>query len=235
MKNNNIPQMLKEILDGGYGKKASNYFMKPGMFSYINSETRELKTYPNKKMIVLEGLPGAGKTTIKDCFIDNNNVEAVDQILPDNPEDDSKLTLAFIKTSEKLKTEKFNSSMKKIVLFDRYYVSTLAYHWAYDAVFKTSTFEEVYRWYLTSLKAREINKPFLILYIKIPTKYAFSRKKRISSKTSNNPWLRADFLEKFVEYYEYFFLNIEPETLVININGDKPFKKVIEEVKKYVV
>ena len=61
----------------------------------------------NAFVIVLEGNPGAGKTTLKNgLMFDEMTVERVDQIIPGNPDSDKKLVLADIIASDLLKSSK---------------------------------------------------------------------------------------------------------------------------------
>lgn len=193
-KPDNIPQMLKEILDRGFSEQSGNYSTPAGMFSYINEESNEIITCPNRRLLVLEGLPGAGKTTLKNLFGNEPDYEVVDQILPNDPQDDKDLTVDYILNSDELKTSIFGKSQKSNVILDRYYVSTLAYNWSYDQIFKTNTYEKVLKWYKACLKERKLIKPFCTFFIKVPIEYAFMRKNRQPDKKATNPWIRRDFL-----------------------------------------
>lgn len=225
--------MLKDILDRGFSEQSDNYILPPGMFNFINASTNNLITFPGRKLMVLEGLPGAGKTTIKEYFDKEFSFEVVDQILPNNPDEDKNLTLSDILNSDEEKTMIFKNTSKKNVLMDRYYASTLAYSWAYDKVFHTNTYSQVERWYGQGLSSGKLIKPFIVFLIEIPLDYSFLRKNRIEDNSSQNPWVRKDFLKYFAKYYAYFYSEIETKTLLVKIDGTKPLKEIVKIIKTY--
>lgn len=225
--------MLQEILDRGYSEQSKQFILDDGMFHYVDPLNTSITTVPDRRLFVLEGLPGAGKTFIKNAFGKNDSFDVVDQILPNNPDNDKNLTLEDIFRSDETKTQVFKSSKRSNVIFDRYYVSTLAYSWAHDKIFKTNIYEKTITWYEHSLKSGRLIKPFIVFVIEIPIDFAFSRKDRIPNSDSSNPWMRTDFLEQFIAYYQYFYTDIEKKTNVIKIDGTKPLKEIIKQIHQY--
>lgn len=183
----------------------------------------------NKRFVILEGLPGGGKTTLLKR-LESVDIYTINQILP-HPKDDDQLTLKYIQTSDSLKTEAFFRAKSRYIIADRYYVSTLAYHWSYDKVFHTKTYNSVYKWYQESLKKGSLVKPFITFLIVVPSELSLVRKSRVNDILSQNPWVRNDFLNYVANYYSYFYKSIEPETRVISIDGTLSLVKIKNIIK----
>lgn len=227
--NKALPQQLKEILKRGFDQTSEKDFFCEAMFSYIKRDRSQIIPYQNKKFIVLEGLPGGGKTTLLGELKDTD-IYTIDQILPFRP-DDSKLTVSYIKKSDFLKTSRFLDSNESNVLTDRYYVSTLAYHWSYDKVFHANTYKNIYKWYKKSLKDGFLIKPFLTFLIVVSPSLSLERKNRINDLNSDNPWVRKDFLDFLNAYYKFFYAEIESKTRVIIIDGTLSLLKIKNIIK----
>lgn len=109
----------------------------------------------DRLVVVLEGNPGTGKTTIKDNLkFDGVIIERIDQILPDNPDSDDQLVSADIVASDLLKSSKITKTKGKIIIMDRYIHSTLAYRYAYDRLYDTSTYSKLDHTYHREIVAR---------------------------------------------------------------------------------
>ncbi len=231
MTNSNIPQWLKEVLNRGFKPKKIYHDFDKYLFSYINLLNTKLINIPNTKIFVLEGLPGSGKTSIWNYFRRDKKILTVKQILPAEPKFDQSMNQSFYFKSDELKTEKCLNSNKQFCLLDRYYVSTLAFYWAYDKIHKTKTYKITFDWYKKSLQNRKLIKPFFVFYINTPLTMSLKRKKRIANIKYDILWLNKKFLRYFNNYYNYFYQNIEPQTKVIKLLGDKSLDVLIKNIK----
>lgn len=231
MINDNIPQWLKEVLNRGFKPKKIYHNLDKYLFGYIDPLSTKLIKIPNTKIFTLEGLPGSGKTSTWNHFKKDKKILRIRQILPVEPKFDQAMRQSFYFRSDELKTKKCLKSNKQICLLDRYYVSTLAFYWAYDKIHKTKTYKIVFDWYKKSLQKRKLFKPFFVCYINTSLNTSLKRKNRIASIKYDNLWLNKRFLRYFNNYYNYFYKNIEPQTKIIKLSGDKLLHVLIENIK----
>ena len=152
-------------------------------------------------IIALEVIPGAGKTTIMQSLRSKyDEIHGVDQILPhDLPDED--ITLATVLKSDQLKTKAIMQSSTKIVVLDRYYQSTAAYHWAYDKIYSEQTFPAIETWKNKCLQNGDLIVPDYTFFIDIKPRLSTNRKNRILVTYGSNTWARKDFLASMREYY----------------------------------
>jgi len=150
-------------------------------------------------IVALEGIPGSGKTTLKDTLIvPGATIERVEQILPNDPQSHIGLTLESIITSDYLKTERATQTKADIVIFDRYYLSTLAYQSAYDRLNNADTLAALSTEYNSARINGRLIEPDLTIYINTPLEQSFLRKQRVSG---DRLWINERFLEYTCEYY----------------------------------
>jgi thymidylate kinase len=160
-------------------------------------------------VIALEGLPGAGKTSLKNALFEGHIlVERIDQILPSDPQDDTILSLGDIVRSDYLKTRQIIASHSEIIILDRYYHSTLAYQYAYDKLRGTQTFMPLKEEYRRALDEGCLVRPDVTFYINVPLEDSYKRKGR---QRGDDLWVDPHFLEYTHEYYsdssEFNFLD----------------------------
>ncbi len=150
-------------------------------------------------VIALEGIPGSGKTTLrKTLFTDKYAVERVEQILPDDPDSDVGITVKGIIKSDFLKTERAIYSSCDIVLFDRYYLSTLVYQESYDTMYNTNTLKPLAKLYEVALGDGRLLEPNITVYIDTPLRESFYRKQR---QSGDELWVNEQFLQLNREIY----------------------------------
>lgn len=182
-----------------------------------------LRTRPY--VVTFEGLPGSGKTTLKNTlFPDRNDIDRIDQILPGDPQDDTSLTLDDIKRSDYLKTDRILRSASAVVLLDRYYHSTQAYQYAYDKLTGAQTFEALKEEYSIARSRGKLIEPDVTFYIDTPLQESYGRKNRLPGKEL---WLDPDFLKHTHKYYANF---VDFHL----IDGSKSFQEVASEIGGYI-
>lgn len=150
-------------------------------------------------VVALEGIPGSGKTTLrKALFTDKHTVERVEQILPDDQDSDIDITVEGIIASDFLKTERAINSVCDIVVFDRYYLSTLVYQESYDKIHNTHTVKPLTELYEVALADGRLLEPDITVYIDTPLRESFSRKQR---QSGDELWVNEQFLQLNREIY----------------------------------
>lgn len=226
------PQWLREVLKRGFvPPKSHNLFATDDMFSHIPVSGEKIQHIPDKRIYVLEGLPGSGKTSIANYFTVKENILALSQILPIEPKFDQAMPVSFYVKSEELKTQKIKTTGEQAYLLDRYYVSTMAFYWACDKLRGTREYPEVFSWYKRSVEKGKILKPFRTFLIQIPVDESLKRKNRQPSNNLKNLWLNKRFLAHVNNYYDYFYQVIEPHSTLVTIDGLLPLKQILSYVR----
>lgn len=128
------------------------------------------------------------------------NIDGIDQILPkDLP--DNQITLSAIFKSDQLKTKAIITSAASIIILDRYYQSTAAYHWAHDMSYGGHSFNDVNEWKNKGLQSGVLIRPDYTFFIDVEPELSTSRKNRKLVKSGMKAWIREDFLTHMRNYY----------------------------------
>lgn len=207
-----IPLWFQEVMDGGGADeiKFSNFI------DYF-------KNQQNIK-IVLEGIPGGGKTTLLNKVTKKYDFLTIGQYANGvkciNNEDCIENDL--------LKDNLFKSSKSHITFMDRDFVSTMAYSYAVLRE-KDSTNNYVTNLY-TSLLGEKLFLADIYFYLKVSPDISLRRKDRFKNNMDSE-WGNADFLIKMQEYYDNFFNTLKYFTCVIEIDThNKSLSDVENEV-----
>lgn len=167
----------------------------------------------NKKMIVLEGIAGAGKSTninmLKNKFDNIDGINIKISKLLENIEKTNFIdynNTDYYLLLDNLKTILYNDSKKKIVLFERYYLSTLAHSYALSKLKKDDElYYKVFYWYKENI-GKSINKPNAYIFLKIPIDIAIQRIEKRNENVVNKIWIKKEYL-KLCEEYKRNFVN----------------------------
>lgn len=232
MQHTNVPQWMKEVLERGY-KPAKIYTdLQGALFGYVDARGNELVKVDRKRLYVLEGLPGAGKTsTVNALAAHNTLINTIPQILPDEPNFDQDMTQEFFLRSDELKTERFLAATSDTSVADRYYASTLAFYWAYDKVHNTNSYDTVFCWYTFAKKHGKLVTPYAVFYIDVTPDISLARKGRTASESTEDLWLNIEFLKYFRSYYDYFYTHVEPGTRLVKLSGLNLLEDIQDEIK----
>lgn len=175
-------------------------------------------------VVALEGIPGSGKTTLRSIIeVDDLSIDRVEQILPGDPEDDYDLGLDKIIQSDLLKTKRTASGEHRIVVLDRYYLSTLAYQFSYDSMNKTNTYGNLKKLYDDYLENGELVTPDVTFYIDTPVEESYARKNRVPG---GSIWEDKIFLGLNQVYYR----NQEGFYIIDGSKGLGEIQHIIEDV-----
>ena len=176
-------------------------------------------------ILALEGIPGSGKTTLRQVLFDDCcTVERVEQILPGDPDSDTDMTVDDVIKSDFMKTERAVDSLCDIVVFDRYYLSTLVYQESYDKINGTNTLEPLAELYAAALDDGRLIIPDITVYIDTPLRDSFARKQR---QSGDELWINEHFLRLNREIY-----NSKPGLYVID--GTNSFDSIKLEIEQLV-
>ena len=183
----------------------------------------------SKIIVALEGIPGAGKTTIMEKLRHSyRTFDGIDQILPKNLPNES-ITLSKILESDLLKTSSIKESPALVVILDRYYQSTLAYHWAYDKVYSDKKYNTVQSWKQKKLEAGALIVPDYTFFIDISPAMSGQRKNRKIINHGSNEWVRDDFLYQMRRYYMNLITHDKNENCIL-IDGRGTIEEVIRTI-----
>jgi len=187
-------------------------------------------------IVVLEGMPGSGKTTIGELLSNKYSFGLVPQIISsckNKIEVDNKYCQNPFFRSDELKcslAKDLEKTHGKVVM-DRNYISTLAYNYAVNDKKHHSSFALASHWYLDKINSKLIY-PTMYIYLKTPIKYCFSRKDR--QLDTKSPWTDPSCLKKMSYFYENIFPLMETNIPKVIISTDDTVENVIDKILKYV-
>ncbi len=189
-------------------------------------------------IIVVEGLPGCGKTTLINML---KKLKKRLNIISETKEPASLLNKSFLEKQKFFLQNDFkkmeNAPKGAINLFDRGYLSTLAFTYSWLKFFNKT--KEDYN-VIFNLYKRFSLKPSM--YIMIDCSVKRSIKNQILRDSSLHPfWGNKIFIKNIKHYYEYFFNNIEKDVPIVridsvdvkNVNKLTRIYKKIKEIKQF--
>ena len=188
----------------------------------------------NRSLIVFEGLPGSGKTSVLKAVESQlfGRIAIIPELLtPIDPltGNDFYAVLA----NDENKYSRFLSGTTHAVM-DRGYPSTLNWDYVLLQEGEPNHYDEKMCWYL-----REIGKklifPTAYFYFNVPIETSMARKRLPDRR--NLSWSRPDSLTIAVNYYLRFFSTVEPQVPVefidANAASEKVISQVVDKIKRY--
>lgn len=190
-----------------------------------------------KKLIILEGISGAGKSTNINLLLKNrNDVDSINIKMSKLLENVEKTnTIDYSNTDyylllEMLKTALFKDSKKDYVICERNYLSSLAHTYAVGLKSKDfSTYEKVLRWYKNNINEALI-KPDAYIYIDIPIDYSIKRIYERNESVVNDVWIEKEYMQVCETYKKDFISKNEPDVKIFHIDGTKNLDEVYKEI-----
>ena len=196
-----------------------------------------------KKLIVLEGISGAGKSTNINILLNTrDDVDAVNikiSKLLENVEKTNRIDYSntdYYLLLEMLKTIIFQDSQKEFVVWERNYLSTLAH--AYAMGVKTNNFseyEKVLSWYETNIN-KNLIKPDAYIYIDIPLENSIKRIKQRNESVVNDVWIEKEYMKICEKFKLDFIAERENQVKMFYVDGTKEIrdvnKQIIEIIEK---
>lgn len=187
-------------------------------------------------IIAIDGLPGAGKTTVVEYICRKYpQFRAVDQIIDNDIK--VKNQYYYLKSdklkyanAEKLSSEGFH------VLLDRSHVSTLFFNFTRDKLYGFKSYENIRRLTKKNIIDKYIFPDFYI-YINVPVEVGLKRKKRILGENRRYLWNNRKFLiemgANMVQYLsnknknKIYFINNKGKEINFHNRIDKIISKII--------
>jgi len=182
----------------------------------------------NNKSIILEGLPGTGKSTLGGLFREEGVFIIPEIILKKSNTKEEGEFFYFRNDLEKIKKSK---ELGEISIIERSHVSTLAHNYARLIIEGNKEYFNILKMYAENKISNNIN-PDLYIYIDIDTETSLIRKNR--PVRDDDIWTQKKYLEIISDYYKMHFKFIEPDIPHIAIDGNRGLNPIYNDIKKYV-
>lgn len=233
---NKEPVWLQEAIKKNRFKKITTNKL-PQKFSYSILNKGEINTYILEKIIAIEGMPGAGKTTFIENYARSKKIKFIPQLqikkeilLKDNIETSKQFIFA-----EKDKTtliDKFSKKYSEIIL-DRTFITTLAYCYARSKIYSNSKEYKLLLNFYNEVK-HIITFPTHIIYLDVSIEESLKRRKIYSKYSIYKNWFNPLFLKYFKEFYQKELKKILPVPFsYINTNNLNK-KEVAKKIQKII-
>ncbi|MCB8982151.1 MAG: hypothetical protein H6657_32520 [Ardenticatenaceae bacterium] len=188
--------------------------------------------------IVFEGLPGAGKTELALQLADEFDIPLVPEFacLTEDRWRKFNLKQPFYQANDEAKEFVGNLFLEPLVLFDRHYISTLAYSYSLQICFGQDpltgeNYRLTHQWYQQCLAQNKLSKPNIVFFIDVPPKTSIKRKP--NAGLIDYVWGQEKSLSIVRAYYNQFFKIEEPSVKVIRFDGQRKKADILSEMKQY--
>jgi len=207
----------------------------------------KLKNLRFNLLIVIEGLPCSGKTRI---------VRRLAKELPAAliPELDLRVSLRnrerinFYTNDFKKSQESCCNSIKKVVVMDRYFLSTIAFEETLKSLSKRKLFNSrlmtLYdlrhccgeKFYFLLLRWNLLKRPDIVFYLKVPVDVSMERQNKIKKNSSKyNIWRNKKFLHEFQRFClknaEKYY-SIKPIIINASLSFDEIYPMILKEIEE---
>lgn len=188
-----------------------------------------------KKLIVFEGIPGAGKTSIANLLRKEQKTNSwvfLPEIHLDDAHDDLNASFLYIREEIKRGKEikKFLASDSNVLIMDRNYFSTMAYCFARSRLTgKLSEYRKLETFLKGFLNSGEIYKPTQTIFLDVSIEESIKRRRRFISDPRYKNWFNPIFLVAMQEYYARLSNKLNDSCFVVTTSG-RTFSHVYREV-----
>ena len=180
----------------------SDDLLKDFSFAVLNNDS--VYDYRVEKIIALEGMPGAGKTTFINKYADNKNIIFIPQLQIEKDvlsKDDLETSKQFLFSEEK-KTVQLDDLCKQYseIVMDRTFFTTLAYCYARSKINNT---QEEYSLLLRVYKGikHTITFPTHVIYLDVSIDESIERRAPYLKDSRYKNWFDPIFLGYLKEFY----------------------------------
>lgn len=177
--------------------------------------------------IVLEGLPGAGKTTHATRLAHALQCPLVPEwaTLTEAEWQSHPLRAPYYLANDEAKEFMGQLFTGPLVIFDRHYTGALAYGYALTTVrgatrTQGECYEVNFEWYQRCRQTNALTQPTAVLVIDIPPTTSIQRQPRASA--GDPVWGDVACLEAMRVYYRHFYSHIEPQVHAVWLDGEQP-------------
>jgi|GEM_PF-6518762 len=186
------------------------------------------------KIVILDGVPGGGKTTITEYF-KNEGAHVVPELVEHslvNKEDN--FNYYIISDLIKMSIASLARFRGNNVVMDRGPISTLAFTYAHDKIYGTKRYDELLKIYKHEFSKNTDSKYILNFLFYIDLETSLKRKNRSLTDNRTDSWFYKPFLEVFFDYYKNIdlhsskFESVLGEIIVIkkNTSLDQSIEKI---------
>ncbi|MDY7229492.1 AAA family ATPase [Hyalangium rubrum] len=190
--------------------------------------------------VVLEGLPGAGKTTLATRLAQRLDCPLVPEWVGFRADEwvRSSLRTPFYFANDEMKEQLASYVSKGCVLMDRHYASTLAFAYGLDGEGQPNprgdeTYAGNHTWYRRGLATGSLRQAGLVLMLDIPPRVSLERQ---PGARTFDPivWGEPERLEAIRRFYGRFFREEEPTVRVCWLDGTRApgelFERALEAI-----
>lgn len=229
---NSEPVWLQEAIDKKRFKEIKTDAL-PKEFSYAVINKGKVKTYKTERIIAVEGMPGAGKTTFIKKYI-HNETASLPQLQIKNRRvlnaDTLETSISFLET-EDYKTKQINilEEHSKEVVLDRTFITTLAYCYARSKLNgKPEEYASLFN--MHSKIKHTITLPTHLVYMDVSVNKSLQRRNAFSRDERYKNWFNPTFLGYLKEFYDIELKKVLPLTPLYidtsNLTRDEVFRSV---------
>lgn len=200
----NEPVWLQEAVAKKRFKQIENPDL-PNEFSYCIIEKDTVRPYSLNRMVAIEGMAGAGKTTFINNYIKKANIEFLPELEIDDKEtllQDNLETSKYFLIAEKQKSlliEQLSIKNKNIVV-DRTFLTTLAYCYARSKRLGNNEYEQLQAFY--EKNKHNITFPTKLILLDVDVNESLKRRKVYAHNPEYTNWFDRDFLSYMRDFYE---------------------------------
>lgn len=173
--------------------------------------------------IVIEGLPGAGKSTLSSILEQRLIGIKIPELVINKP---IHAHNKFYLNNDLIKSYILKLYSNEYVVIDRYYYSTLAFYYSSDKVLGTNFFNEINNTINHSILSGDIIEPDLIIFLNIDIKTSVLRQ---GVKNTGTIWMNTNFLLHLKKYYDALFFKKNKTTQVYRIDALSSIELVVSK------
>ena len=181
------------------------------------------------QIIVLEGLPGSGKTSLANYFRDKYAAGKVNESLGILGKNSGNQEAIFQDTLNKYSKAK---TLLGLTIIDRGYPSLLAWDYCREKENFSYDYTEKLTWINAALKRGDLYQPAWYIYLRIPYELSFRRRPRKFSLA--DAWSNKKGASNCEEFYEYFFSQPEYKKYTITADGTLTTQELAESIAKQI-
>jgi len=184
------------------------------------------------KIVVFEGFPGCGKTSLINLLALKSNMAKVPEILDQgnlwkNARESEDQNFFWFNDVAKMRLAK--RSINRITLVDRGYASTMAYNYAKSIFEDDKKYLDILGKYYKDIVDKNLVANTYI-YLKLPISKTFERKGRTVKK--GDPWRDPSYLKEIEMFYDMFFKEIEKDAQIFEFNSLLSLDNLYIDVKQ---